>query len=95
MPVLLATNASGAVIDDASAIAAKLANAIRAELVVEGNADLVEIDAALTNAINVSTFDDEDGAGIGTFTRAGITYGVFLQPGSAASTMILPLCSAS
>ncbi len=86
LPVLLATDASGAVTDDANAIAVKLANAIRTKLVVEGNSDLVEIDAALSNAINVSTFDDEDGAGIGTFTRAGTTYGVFLQPGSAAST---------
>ncbi len=85
-PVQLAVDARGAITDDAAAIATKLIAAIQTELVVEGNSDQVSVDTTLTNAVNIVTLDDEDGAGIGTFTRGGTTYGVFLQPGSPATT---------
>lgn len=67
-------------------IVGKLVAAISRELVQEGNAAIVSADATNTAAFNIETFDDEDGAAIGTFTKDGIVYRVFLQPGVPAAT---------
>lgn len=82
----LATNSIGTITDTPSTIASKLVAAMTGSLVLEGNAATVAIDATLSNVVNITTLDDEDGVGVGTFTKDGTSYTVFLQPGSSAST---------
>ncbi|TWT83914.1 Dockerin type I repeat protein [Planctomycetes bacterium CA13] len=80
--------------DSASDIATNLADAIREQLVAEGDASSVTIDATLPEQIAVLSFDDEDGVAVGTYRvipdpadpAVFTDYTVFLNPGAPALT---------
>ncbi|TWU41720.1 tandem-95 repeat protein [Novipirellula artificiosorum] len=75
------------VTDDAESLAVKLADAIDASLVSEGDAAVVSIDAAAPATIAIDAFDDEDGLTIGIFNDGTTDFGVFLKPGAPVTTI--------
>ena len=79
--------------DTTSIITTKLAKAIQAELLLDGNASNVSVNPTTPNIITIEAFDDEDGVAVGTYT--GATTGVpahnpivFLTPSATTPTAL-------
>ena len=72
--------------DTAATIAARLADAIRAQLGSSGSSLVVSIAASTPTTIDLQTLDDEDGVAIGTFSNGSTSFRVFLVAGAPENT---------